>query len=205
MVLPVVGLTGGIASGKSTAGRMFRELGVPVVDADQLAREVVLPGTEGLTEIVSAFGLDVLQADGTLDRKTLAGRVFADAALRARLNAITHPRIAALAAARLRDLSEQGHPYVMYEAALIVENGMHRAMSALVVVASEVDTQLARLMNRDALSHADAHARVQAQAPLAQKLAVADFVIVNDGSEIALRERVREVDDALRARMTRGN
>jgi dephospho-CoA kinase len=205
MTLPVVGLTGGIASGKSTAGRLFRELGVPVVDADQLAREVVLPGSEGLAEIVSAFGLEVLHVDGTLDRKTLAARVFADAALRARLNAITHPRIAALAASRIRDLAEQEHPYVMYEAALIVENGMHKAMSALVVVASDASTQLARLMSRDAINEADAYARVQAQAPLAQKLAVADFVIVNDGSENALRERVREVNDELRTRIGRGN
>src|SRR5690349_6351079 len=101
MGVPVVGLTGGIASGKSTVARAFKELGVPVIDADQLAREVVAPGSEGLGEIVAAFGDDVLLADGTLDRQAVAARVFADSALRARLNAITHPRIGQLSAERI--------------------------------------------------------------------------------------------------------
>jgi dephospho-CoA kinase len=124
MTLPTVGLTGGIASGKSTVARAFAALGVPVIDADQLAREVVERGSEGLAEIVRSFGTGVLQADGSLDRKALARIVFADAARRNELNAITHPRIARLAQERSQAIEATGAPYVLYEAALIVENGM---------------------------------------------------------------------------------
>jgi dephospho-CoA kinase len=202
MTVPVVGLTGGIASGKSTVARRFGALGVPTVDADLLAREVVLPGTPGLRDIVEVFGREVLLPDGTLDRKALGQRVFQDAAARAQLNAITHPRIAALAAERIRELAKSGAPYTLYEAALIVENGMHRAMHGLIVVSADVTTQLARLMRRDSLAHADANARIQAQAPLEKKLAVADFVIDNsDENEATLDERVQRVHSALLARV----
>jgi dephospho-CoA kinase len=202
MTVPVVGLTGGIASGKSTVARYFAALGVPTVDADQLAREVVLPGTPGLKDIVEVFGAEVLQADGTLDRKALGQRVFHDAAARAKLNAITHPRIAALASERMRALAGSGAPYTLYEAALIVENGLHRAMHGLIVVSADVTTQLARLMQRDNMAHADAHARVQAQAPLAHKLAVADFVIDNsEAHHDSLPSRVQAVHEALITRL----
>jgi dephospho-CoA kinase len=194
----VVGLTGGIASGKSTVARHFAELGVPSVDADLLAREVVAKGSPGLAAIVETFGEDVLLPDGNLDRKAMGQKVFSDPTARAQLNAITHPRIAALGAERVRALSEKGVPYVLYEAALIVENGLHRGMRALVVVSADAATQRARIMQRDLLSLAEAEARIQSQAPLERKLEVADFVI--DNSEVnldTLAARVGEVHRAL--------
>lgn len=203
MAVPVVGLTGGIASGKSTVGRAFADLGVPVIDADQLAREVVALGSEGLAEVVATFGEDVLLADGSLDRKALGARVFQDATLRHKLNAITHPRIARLSAERLASIDPDA-PYALYEAALIVENGLHRNMAALVVVAVDAAKQLERIVLRDRLEAAEAARRIEAQAPLAHKLEVADFVIDNSGEFEHLRDRVREVHAQLTERLRGG-
>jgi dephospho-CoA kinase len=197
MAAPVVGLTGGIASGKSTVAKMFVELGVPVVDADVVAREVVMPGSEGLREVVAAFGEDVLLADGSLDRPKLGQRVFGDPAARAKLNAITHPRIAALSAKKVADLAARGASYVIYEAPLLVENGLHHGMAATVVVAATEETQLARMGARDGFDPEVARSRIAAQLPLEKKLAVADHVIWNDGDLPALRARVAEVHGAL--------
>jgi dephospho-CoA kinase len=203
MAVPVVGLTGGIASGKSTVARAFAELGVPVVDADKLAREVVAPGSAGLADIVETFGADVLLPDGSLDRKALGARVFHDPVLRQELNAITHPRIARLSAKRLANI-ESGAPYALYEAALIVENGLHRAMAALIVVALDTSTQLERMMRRDGLAPAEAHARIAAQSSLAKKVEVADFVIDNGGELSLLLARVAQVHEELTQRLRGG-
>ncbi len=203
MGFSTVGLTGGIASGKSTVARGFEALGVPVVDADLLAREVVEPGTEGLAEIVHVFGTEALHANGTLNRKAIGARVFADPRLRAELNAITHPRIAALAARRIEAHARAGAPYAIYEAALIVESGLHHALDALVVVAANEAAQLARLRARDALGEEEARARIAAQAPLARKLAAADFIIDNNGATGVTLARVSEVHEALLARVGR--
>lgn len=194
-----VGLTGGIACGKSTVAAFFSELGVPVVDADRIAREVVAVGTEGLSEVVRAFGREVLAADGSLDRKKLGERVFSDPAARAKLEAITHPRIAARSAERMAELAASGAPYVLYEAALLVENGIHRALPALVVVTAPEDVQLSRLMQRDGLDEVAARARIAAQLPLSEKVSVADYVIDNGGSLDATLRRTREVHEALLA------
>lgn len=204
MTTPVVGLTGGIAAGKSTVARAFASLGIPVVDADKLARDAVAPGSEGLSEIVTTFGPGILLSDGSLDRKALGARVFADSSLRARLNAITHPRIAQLGAQQIADHGRNGASYVIYEAALIVENNLQRAMQALVVVSVDPVVQLARLQERDGLTQAEAEARIAAQMPLEKKLEVADFVIDNSGELEDLRERVREVHAQLTARLGRG-
>jgi dephospho-CoA kinase len=201
MAVPVVGLTGGIASGKSTVARAFGELGIPIVDADQLAREVVAPGTAGLAEIVASFGPELLLADGSLDRKQLAARVFGDPALRQRLNAIIHPRVALLSAERLASIAPAAAPYAIYEAPLIVESGGQRALHALVVVALDPPMQIERAMKRDGLSASEAARRIAAQAPLAQKLAVADFVIDNGGELSSLYARVAEVHDQLLDRL----
>jgi len=204
MTVPVVGLTGGIASGKSTVARLFAARGVPVVDADQLAREVVAPGSEGLAAIVATFGEGVLLGDGSLDRKALADRVFHDAALRRTLNEITHPRIGRLSAERLAAV-DASVPYAMYEAPLIVETGLHRGMQGLVVVALDPAVQLERVMARDELGRVDAERRLAAQAPLEKKLEAADFVIDNGGELSALDARVDEVHRALVARLQRGS
>jgi dephospho-CoA kinase len=201
MTTPVVGLTGGIAAGKSTVARGFAALGVPVVDADKLARDAVAPGSEGLAEIVAAFGPEVLLPDGSLDRKALGARVFADAALRARLNAITHPRIAQLGAQQIAAHGKAGADYVIYEAALIVENNLQRAMNALVVVSVDPVVQLARLIKRDGLTESEAKARIAAQMPLEKKLEVADFVIDNSGEPEVAAERVAEVHGLILARL----
>lgn len=204
MAVPVVGLTGGIASGKSTVGRAFAGFGIPVIDADQLAREVVAPGSEGLAAIIERFGREVLLPDGSLDRKALAARVFADSELRRTLNAITHPRIARLSAERLASLDPTRAPYALYEAPLIVENGLHRSMQALVVVAVDPATQLARVVQRDGLTLQEAEARLAAQAPLAAKLEAADFVIDNRGELAAIAARVAEVHELLLERVRGG-
>ena len=204
MTKPVIGLTGGIASGKSAVAAMFGDLGIPVVDADALARDVVAPGTPGLARVVDAFGPEVLAADGTLDRARVGARVFADADDRRRLNAILHPLIAAAGLQRLAALErESDAPYVLYEAALLVETGGAKQFSKLIVVAASESTQLERLMRREGLSHADAQARIDAQLPLEDKIALADHVIWNDGSRDETRGQVDAVHATLVAEATR--
>ncbi len=197
MAFAVAGLTGGIGSGKSTVAAMFSELGVPVVDADRVARDVVEPGTDGLAAVVEAFGDGMLGKDGRLDRAKLGERVFDDEAARKRLEGILHPRIAAASMARFAQLAEEGHPYAIYEAALLVESGRHRMMGALIVVAVDEATQVARVEARDALSAEAARKRIAAQLPLAEKVDVADSVIRNDGDRDETRARVREVHASL--------
>ena len=204
MAFGIVGLTGGIGSGKSTVARIFAEEGVPVVDADRVARDVVEPGTDGLRAVVDAFGEEMLDADWTLDRKKLGERVFGDDDARKRLEGILHPRIAATSMARFGELAAAGHPYAIYEAALLVENGSHRMMQALVVVSASEATQVARVMERDGLEAAAARQRIRAQLPLADKIAVADYVIDNDGSIEETRARTLEVHRALVERFGEG-
>src|ERR1700712_133746 len=162
MTVPVVGLTGGIASGKSTVARAFVERGIPVIDADLLAREVVAPGSEGLASIVATFGEGVRLADGSLDRTALGARIFADPALRLKLNAIIHPLIGRLSAERIAALQQQAVPYLIYEAPLIVENGLHHGMDALIVVSVDLPAQLERVVSRDGLAHTEAQSRIDA-------------------------------------------
>jgi dephospho-CoA kinase len=188
------GLTGGIASGKSTVAARFAARGLPVLDADSFAREVVVPGSEGLREIREAFGEGVLAADGSLDRKALAAIVFADEPSRRRLNAITHPKIAALTASRSALLLDKGEPLVCYEAALLVENGLADAFRPLVTVAAREDLRIARAVARDVTSAEAARARIAAQVSLSEAVRVADLVIQNDGDLVALH---RAADTAL--------
>lgn len=200
----VVGLTGGIGSGKSTVARMFASEGVPVVDADAIAREVVEPGTEGLEAVLDAFGRGLLAEDGRLDRAKLGEHVFADPSARKKLEAILHPRIAAASMARFAELAREGHPYAIYEAALLVENGSYRMMGALVVVSASEETQIARVRARDGVDEDAARARIAAQLPLEEKVRVADYVIENEGSLEETRERTRAVHRALLERFGGG-
>ncbi len=192
-VLRLFGLTGGIGSGKSTVSARFRERGLPVVDADDLARRAVEPGSEGLAQIVREFGAGVLDASGALDRKRLAEMVFADERLRGKLNAIVHPRVGMLAAERSRELEEAGEPLACYEVPLLVESRLTEALRPVVVVAAPEDVQVARTMARDGATEAEARARVRAQLPLEEKLKVADHVIDNSGDREALKRRADEV------------
>ena len=200
MAIRVFGLTGGLASGKSTVAARFRAQGLPVIDADQLAREVVLPGTPGLAAVVEAFGDEVLSPDGSLDRARVAELVFNDPAKRRALNAILHPRIGALTAQRAADLAARGEKLACYEATLLVENGLADAFRPLVVVAVPEHVQLARAMARDGATEEHARARIRAQLPLAAKTAVADYVIENTGDRAATERRADEVLAAIRAR-----
>lgn len=197
--MKVFGLTGGIASGKSTVARHLRARGVPVIDADLLAREVVAKGTEGFDAVVAAFGADVVGPDGELDRKKLGAVVFASPDERKKLNAIVHPRIFAKSGEAMQKLAAEGHALACYEAALLVENGLVEAFRPLVVVALPLTTQVERVMARDGLTKAEALARIQAQLPLAEKVAMADFVIDNDGSVDDLERRTDGVLDAIRS------
>jgi dephospho-CoA kinase len=194
----LVGLTGGIATGKSTVSTMFAHLGAKIVDADLLAREVVMPGQPAHAAIVREFGPDVLQADGTLDRKRLGAIVFADAARRQRLEAITHPAIHVRQQRILAVYDEEAFEgIVIWDAALLIESSSARRMDKVVVVVADPDTELRRLMARDGFADGEARRRIASQMPLAEKVKVADYVIDNSGSRAETERRVREVYRAL--------
>lgn len=200
-MVKVVGLTGGIASGKSTVAALLRERGAAIVDADLLAREVVARGQPALGELVVRFGPTILTADGALDRKALGARVFADPAARADLNRITHPRIAAAAQAAIAAHAAAGAPVVFYEAALLIENGLHRGLDGTIVVSVDPATQAARLAARDDLPPDAVASRLAAQLPLADKLAVATWVVDNSGDRPALVIAVDRLWHSLEARL----
>ena len=188
-----VGLTGGIGSGKSEVSRLLRTYGAVVVDADLIAREVVDVGTPGLAAVVEAFGVEVLQPDGSLDRAALGRRVFSDREALARLNAITHPRIAERTVELFQQAAEAGAEVLVHDVALLVENGLTRSYDAIVVVAAAPATQLDRLVRQRGMSEDEARARIAAQAPLEDKLAVATHVIRNDGPLEELAPQVERV------------
>jgi len=195
----LVGLTGGIATGKSTVSDMLRALGDVVIDADLLARDVVTPGQPALVAIVQEFGRDVLQPDGTLDRKRLAALAFSDPERRRRLEAITHPAIRDAFQARLAELQAQGFAgLVFWDAAVLIESGGHKAMDRLVVVITDAATQHARAIVRDG-DRGDVERRIANQMPLSDKAALADYVIDNSGDRAATEARTREVRRALLA------
>jgi len=193
----VIGLTGGIACGKSSVAEYFRSWGAPVIDADAIAREVVEPGEPALAALVRAFGESILEADGRLDRKGLGRRVFGDAAALATLNRITHPAIAARTGKHLAEAQRAGLPWVVYEAALILENRIQAGLAGLVVVLCPRELQLSRLLARSELSLEEAQARIAAQTTDEARRAAATWVIDNDGSLDALEVRSREVFDAI--------
>jgi dephospho-CoA kinase len=195
----VVGLTGGIASGKTTFAGVLRARGVPVVDADALARAAVAPGAPALAEIARAFGPGVLAADGTLDRKALAAVVFADPAARRRLEAITHPAVRRGMAEETARLAAAGHPLAFYDTPLLYEVGLEGALDSVVVVWAPRDVQRARLAARDGLSGAEAEARLAAQLPIDEKAARADFVVENVGAAADLGAKADRLLADLRA------
>jgi dephospho-CoA kinase len=195
----LVGLTGGLATGKSTVSDILRALGCIVLDADVLAREVVEPGQPALATIAQEFGADVLQADGTLDRKRLGAIVFADPPRRRRLEAITHPAIRDRYLARLAELEGQGFEgVVVWDAPVMIESGGYKHVDRLVVVITDAATQRARALARDG-DRADVERKIASQMPLADKAALADHVIDNSGDRAATEARTREVHAALLA------
>jgi dephospho-CoA kinase len=194
----VYGLTGGIGSGKSTVARMLRDRGAEIIDADQVARAVVQPGSDGLAQVLETFGAEVLDPSGALDRKKLGARVFGDEPARKRLEAITHPLIAAETARRLRELSARGVDIVIYEAALLVQNGAHRGLDGLINVEAAPDLRRDRIQARDGLAVSDALQRIGSQGGNQERLAAADVTLSNDGSLEALSAQVDRLWTRLR-------
>ena len=187
----VVGLTGGIASGKSTAAAFFRARGVPVIDADQVARDVVAPGTPGLAAVADAFGSDVLQADGTLDRRRMREIVFADPTERRRLEAILHPLIRDEIRARLDQVRG---PYCILDVPLLVESPALRALAHRVLVIDvPAELQVVRLMQRDGMTAAQCEAMLAAQASRERRLEGADDVVDNAGDMTALQRQLESM------------
>src|SRR6185369_2502875 len=193
-----VGLTGSIGVGKSFVGSVFVELGCRLLDADATAREVVLPGTAGLAAVVKEFGPEVLQTDGTLDRKQLGAVVFGDEQKRRRLNAILHPRIIEKQDQILQQWeSEEPNGIGIVDAALMIESGGYKRFDKLIVVHCRPEVQLERLMLRDGLSPDEAQKRIDSQMPQSEKQKFADYLIdTSDGFELT-RQRTTEVYDQL--------
>lgn len=185
-----VGLTGGIGAGKSEVSRLLVECGAVLIDADRIAREVVAPGTPGLTAVVESFGEGVLAEDGGLDRPRLGSIVFADPEKLAVLNSIVHP----LVGARSRELEEAAaeDAVVVHDVPLLTENGLAPRYDLVIVVDASAETQLARLTGRRGMSEQDARARMAAQATREQRREIADIVIDND---VPLEELARRVKD----------
>lgn len=199
-----VGLTGGLASGKSTVAAFFRELGAYHVDADVIAHELLAPGGAAVDEVVACFGHGIVGTGEAIDRKALAAIVFADPKALADLNAIVHPKVRVEIARRVATRAASASPpapVALIDAALLVETGMHRDVDTLVVVSCDEETQVARAVARGGLTEDEARSRIAAQAPLAAKRAAADFVIDNDGS---LDETKRQVGAVWEALLKRG-
>jgi dephospho-CoA kinase len=196
----VIGLTGGIASGKSAVAKLLLAKGAAIIDADKLARDVVAPGQPALAELVARFGAAILTAEGTLDRKRLASIAFSDEQARLDLNRITHPRIAAASAQAIATWSDAGANVVFYEAALLIENRVHTGLEGVIVVSAPPEVQQQRLMARDSLTAEDALARIAAQLPLADKIKVATWVIENHGDFDDLSREVDRVVAELEAK-----
>jgi dephospho-CoA kinase len=187
----MVGLTGGIGAGKSAVADRLAAHGAVVIDADRLAREAVAPGSDGLAEVVATFGPGVLTPDGTLDRPALASRVFGDDAARRRLEEIIHPRVRA----RTAELVAAAPPdaVVVNDVPLLVEAGLGGAYEVVIVVLTEDETRIGRLVRDRGMTRDEAVARIRAQASDEQRRAVADVVIVNDGTVDDLYKQVDEV------------
>lgn len=196
--MKVIGITGNIASGKSTVARMFEALGARIIDADEIARIVVEPGAPAWEEIISEFGRDVLEPDGAINRKRLADIVFGDEAKRKRLNDITHPRIRERISELLREYEKEGAPVVMVEATLIVERGgLKSLIDGLIVVTADEETQIERLIRDKGYKREEAVSRLRAQMPAREKMMHGDYIIDNSGSLEDTRARVKTVSEAI--------
>jgi len=195
----VVGLTGGIASGKSTVSRMFADQGIPVICADELARDAVRPGSDALQEIRSTFGEDVLDEHGGLDRAAMARLVFQNAAKRKLLESIIHPRVAEEQQRRSRRLELEGHRIAIIDVPLLYESAWEKAFDLVIVVYVPAEVQEHRLMARDKISREDAQSRLDAQMPIEKKKKLADRVVDNTGGMKHTLDQVKSIMEELEA------
>jgi dephospho-CoA kinase len=201
MAMIVAGLTGGIATGKSTVAGILSEAGAHIVDADGIAREVLARGTPGFEEVVAHFGPGILASGGGIDRRRLAAAVFSDAAERRVLEGIVHPRVRQESAGRL-DAIARRHPHAVavLEVPLLFESGMDRGLEGVIVVYVPEPVQIRRLMTRDGFTEAEAAARIRAQMPIERKKQLATWVIDNTGSLAHTREQTLAVHRRLALR-----
>jgi dephospho-CoA kinase len=195
----LLGLTGGIASGKSTVAAILRRLGAAIINADELSREVVQPGQEAWKEIVDTFGPAILQEDKTLDRRKLRKIVFDNPEARKKLEAIIHPRVRALAERKISELAATGSSIIVYEVPLLFEAQIHLWLRPVILVACDVETQKKRLLERDRLTEAEAQQHLDAQMSLEDKRKLADYVIENNGDLEELERQVRGVLQKIQA------
>ncbi len=195
----IVGLTGGVASGKTTVSHVLKEEGAYVIDADQIARELVRPQTPAWKRLVKAFGRDILREDGSIHRKKLADKVFADLRQRRLLNQILHPRIRKEIGRRAKEIGEKDpEAVVVIDAPLLVELGDHRKMDKLIVVTSTQTQQIKRLKERDGIGRVEALRIFSSQMPIEDKVKLADFVIRNNRSFQETKKKTREVFQELK-------
>ena len=191
--MKLVGLTGGIASGKSTVSEILARQGAAIINADVLAREVVEPERPAWTEIVNAFGTAVLQPDRALDRQKLRAIIFDDLDARKKLESIIHPQVRALAEQRVREHAATGYTVIVYEVPLLFEGNLQEWLRPVILVACDIDTQRKRLQSRDNLNAAQAQKHIDAQMSLEEKRRLADYVIENNGSLEDLERQVQAV------------
>jgi dephospho-CoA kinase len=195
----IIGLTGGVASGKTAVSRVLREEGAYLIDSDQIAKELVQPYEPAWSELKWVFGKEILNEDGSIHRKRLAEKIYSDPKQRALLNRILHPRIKAEMGRRVKEIGQRDpDAIVVIDAALIVETGDYQEMDKLIVVTSSEEQQIERLMDRDGTTPEESRRILSSQLPLEEKLKLADFVIRNEGSFEEAKERVKEVFQELK-------
>jgi dephospho-CoA kinase len=188
-----IGLTGGIASGKSTVTKMIRELGIPVIDADQVARDVVKVGEEAYTQIVATFGQDILQANGEIDRAKLGAIVFHNEQERKKLNAIVHPAVRRRMMAEKEEYVQSGAKTIVLDIPLLFESELTHLIDKVIVVYVDDEVQLERLMKRNGFSKEEALARIRSQMPLREKVKKADAVINNNGTVEETKQQLLQI------------
>ena len=195
----IVGLTGGIASGKSLVAKVFQDLGAHIIDADKIVHELLEPGQQAWEEVVQYFGPEIVFPDKTIDRRKLGEIVFNDAEKRAWLNQCLHPKVFAVYTARVKHLCARAlHAIIVLDAALLIETGYHKKMDRIVVVYADQEQQMERLTNRDRFSREQALLRIRSQMPLSEKRKEADYVIENTGTREETEQQAREIFQKLK-------
>lgn len=203
MSMKWLGLTGGIATGKSTVAGLLRHAGISVICADQLAREAVQPETSGFAQVVKEFGNDIVSPDGSLDRKALGKKVFGSPARLSLLESIIHPEVRRLQREKREALEKTGEIIAVYDVPLLFEKNLQGDYDAIIVVACSPQNQLLRLMKRDGITEEDAQKRIASQLPIEQKAKAADFLIQNDLGQDELRATVARTIEQIQKRFSK--